>query len=61
MLADKLHQYGPQFSKALNFGPSEQEAITVAEIVTKMAEIWGSQPGWIQDLSKNPHEAHNLR
>lgn len=25
-----------------------------------MAEIWGSQASWIQDLSKNPHEAHNL-
>ena len=60
MLAEKLHQEGPPFAKAWNFGPNDLEACTVAEIVGKLARLWGVQEAWVQDLGKHPHEAKYL-
>jgi len=60
MLAEKLHQEGPMYAKAWNFGPNDQEARTVADIVGKLAELWGAQQAWVQDLGKHPHEANYL-
>jgi CDP-glucose 4,6-dehydratase len=43
MLAEKLYQDGPKYAKAWNFGPNDQEASTVADIVCKLAELWGAK------------------
>jgi CDP-glucose 4,6-dehydratase len=60
MLAEKLHQEGPKYAKAWNFGPNDQEACTVADMVCKLAELWGAQQAWVPDLGKHPHEANYL-
>ena len=60
MLAEKLYQDGPKYAKAWNFGPNDQEVSTVADIVCKLAELWGAKEAWVQDLGKHPHEANYL-
>jgi CDP-glucose 4,6-dehydratase len=60
LLAEKLYQDGPKYSKAWNFGPNDQEARTVASIVGKLNELWGGHQAWIKDLDNHPHEASYL-
>jgi len=60
MLAEKLYHEGPKYAKAWNFGPNDQGACTVADIVRKLAELWGAKEAWVQDLGNHPHEANYL-
>ena len=60
MLAEKLYQEGPKYAKAWNFGPTDQGACTVADIVRKLAELWGAKDAWVKDLGNHPHEANYL-
>ncbi len=61
LLADKLLAGEAGFADAWNFGPSEDGALTVAEIATALAEKWGSPAAWIRGRSSEPHEANLLR
>lgn len=62
-LAVKMLKYGNRYAEAWNFGPSEEDSITVKEVVHKVLEFWGS--GKWEDVSQkipDPlHEAKYLR
>ena len=45
---------------AWNFGPSESQAKTVADVSNMAGTIWGAQKNWEQDSISHPHEADLL-
>ena len=61
-LAVKMLKYGNRYSEAWNFGPSEEDSVTVEEVVHKVLEFWGS--GNWEDISQKMsdpfHEAKYL-
>jgi CDP-glucose 4,6-dehydratase len=60
-LAARLLREGGAFAEAWNFGPSEQLAVTVRDLVQKLIECWGA--GEWEDVSSDdaPHETGLLR
>lgn len=64
-LAEKLHQHGPKFSGAWNFGPHYDDAKPVGWIVEHMASRWtahhGKPPKWEIDRGPHSHEAQMLK
>lgn len=54
-LADKLLNEGEEFSGAWNFGPHENNAITVREMVDYAIEAWGGGD-WIENDPKDAPE-----
>lgn len=64
-LAQKLHDRGPEFSGAWNFGPRLEDVCSVEWIVQHLAARWssfgGSVPRWETDPGPHPHEARMLR
>lgn len=63
-LAARMWDKGGEFGGGWNFGPSEDSAVKVGDIATKVVQLWGS--GRWDDLSKpgisasEPHEATYL-
>ena len=61
MLAEQLHTNGPEFSKAWNFGPNEQDTYTVADVANKVSQLWGKQNAWRAASGEHPHEANYIK
>ena len=61
LLAEKLVEEGPRHAEAWNFGPRDQDMLSVGTIADAMAARWGNNARWMQDQSSHPHEAHTLR
>jgi CDP-glucose 4,6-dehydratase len=61
MLAEKLWDDGPAYAAAWNFGPSDDDAQSVAWIADRLVALWGSGATWKLDSGPHPHEAHHLR
>lgn len=61
VLAEYLYNHGESFVGAWNFGPNDDDVKPVSDIVTYMAEKWGSGATWIHDESNHPHEAQLLK
>ncbi len=57
LLAEKLDRAGPQFAKAWNFGPNKNDIHSVADLVKKLCEMWGSPQTWNVQVSEFSHEA----
>ncbi len=49
------------FATAWNFGPSDEETWTVAQVADLMASRWGSGASWITDGTPAEHEARYLK
>jgi CDP-glucose 4,6-dehydratase len=60
-LAELLYESGPAYTEGWNFGPKDEDAMTVGWIVDKMAGLWGSEARWEIDQGEHPHEANWLR
>ncbi len=60
LLAEKLWS-DARFAGGWNFGPSERDACTVAEVMEKVVQLWGSALRWEADEGSHPHEATLLR
>lgn len=63
-LAEKLHSDdGSTYANAWNFGPSDDDAQPVDQIVTRLCDRWGDGASWeLEDASKEfPHEATYLK
>ncbi|MCK4320997.1 CDP-glucose 4,6-dehydratase [candidate division WOR-3 bacterium] len=62
-LAVMMFKSGNRYAEAWNFGPTEEDSITVKEMVNKVVELWGK--GEWEDISQkisDPlHEAKYLR
>lgn len=45
-LARRLHKGGAAFADAWNFGPREENAVTVSTLIEGLARKWGAGAGW---------------
>ena len=61
ILAQALYQEGAKFDGAWNFGPRDEDARTVQEVINLLIKNWGSEASWTQDQGEQPHEAHSLK
>lgn len=61
VLAQALCQNGPQYMGAWNFGPRDDDAKPVKEVIDLLISKWGSKAAWEQDAGTHPHEAHSLK
>ncbi|MDD4456260.1 MAG: CDP-glucose 4,6-dehydratase [Syntrophotalea acetylenica] len=61
MLAQKLVEEGREFEGGWNFGPADESARTVGEVVTTFSTVWGDGAKHVLDSSEHPHEATWLK
>lgn len=61
VLAQALFREGPQFNGAWNFGPRDEDARPVQEVVNLLIKNWDAAASWTQDEKEQPHEAHALK
>lgn len=50
-----------EFACGWNFGPTDDEAMTVGEVATCAAQTWGDGARWSTDGGTHPHEEQWLR
>ncbi|HEY3375060.1 MAG TPA: CDP-glucose 4,6-dehydratase [Candidatus Aquicultor sp.] len=60
MLGEQLYKKGALFAAGWNFGPSDDDATPVGDIVERMISYWGSGE-FIIDKLDNLHEANYLK
>jgi CDP-glucose 4,6-dehydratase len=51
----------PELVGGWNFGPEDQDARPVGEVVQDIAQIWGDGARWEADGAEHPHEARYLK
>jgi CDP-glucose 4,6-dehydratase len=61
VLAQALYQAGAMFDGAWNFGPRDDDARPVQEVINLLIKNWESAASWTQDQREQPHEAHSLK
>ena len=61
VLAQALFQEGVKFNGAWNFGPRDEDARSVQEVIDLLIDSWSLPAKWSQDASEQPHEAHLLK
>jgi CDP-glucose 4,6-dehydratase len=61
VLAQALYEHGSKFDGGWNFGPRDDDARSVKEVINLLIKNWGSVASWHQDQSEQPHEAHSLK
>ncbi|MCX5813470.1 MAG: CDP-glucose 4,6-dehydratase [Proteobacteria bacterium] len=61
LLGQKLIEGRKEFAEAWNFGPFEEENITVGEIVKQVERVWPKIDYEINQTPDQPHEAGMLR
>lgn len=61
VLAQALYQKGAEFSGAWNFGPRDEDARSVREVIDLLISRWDSPVKWTGDSSIQPHEAQFLK
>jgi CDP-glucose 4,6-dehydratase len=61
MLAERLWNEGVACSGGWNFGPREEDARPVLDVVKTAAKMWGDGAEWCTDIALSPHEANLLR
>lgn len=60
-LGEKLFDEGDSWAEGWNFGPPDDDARNVAEIVDLLSAQWPSGGTWQQDVGQHPHEARYLK
>ncbi|MGM0578884.1 MAG: CDP-glucose 4,6-dehydratase [Myxococcota bacterium] len=48
-------------ARAYNFGPSDEDVLTVGEVVERFAAAWGEDASWRVTRDEGPHEAGLLK
>lgn len=61
MLAERLFEDGPSHAEPWNFGPLEESALSVQQIVEKLCASWGGHASWETEAGEHPHEAMQLK
>lgn len=61
LLAERLLENPEKLSPSFNFGPREEDAWTVGQIATKLADMWGEGASWINDEAEHVREDNQLR
>jgi CDP-glucose 4,6-dehydratase len=60
-LAEALYEKGAEVAEAWNFGPGEDDLMTVGQIADHLTATWGEGASWTVDDGEHPHETHLLR
>mgnify|MGYP001112907835 CR=1 FL=1 len=60
LLGSKMYKDGKRYSSAWNFGPNDNDIITVEEIVKSVIKKWGNGDYKV-NMSSQPHEASLLK
>ena len=61
VLAQALFQEGIQYASAWNFGPRDEDARPVKEVINLLIEKSPKGAQWEQDQMEQPHEARSLK
>jgi CDP-glucose 4,6-dehydratase len=61
LLAERLVGEGAAFAEGWNFGPDDESAIPVADLVGRLCRAWGRDPGIGSQPGDHPHEAGFLK
>ena len=61
MLAERLWDEGAVCAGGWNFGPREEDARSVLDVVKTAAKMWGDGAEWCVNIALSPHEANILR
>jgi CDP-glucose 4,6-dehydratase len=61
MLAERLCDERARYAEAWNFGPRDEDAKSVEEIVALAARAWGDALQWRVDAGMHPREARMLK
>lgn len=61
VLAQALYKSGMKFASSWNFGPRDEDARTVKEVINLLIERSPAGAKWEQDQSEQPYEAHSLK
>ena len=60
-LAQALYLSGNVFNGGWNFGPRNEDARPVKEVINLLIDNWMSSRTWMQEKNQQPHEANSLR
>jgi CDP-glucose 4,6-dehydratase len=61
VLAQALYEKGNAFASSWNFGPHDEDARSVEEVVNLLIAQWDQPAAWHHEGSEQPHEANLLR
>ena len=61
LLAEGLLAQQGECATSFNFSPSDEGALTVERIATRLASMWGEGASWVRDSAPTVHEAKILR
>lgn len=61
VLAERLYAAPTNHAEAWNFGPAQEDARTVGEVVTAFCGYWGDGAAWHTTSAAQPHEARFLK
>ncbi|WAH37694.1 CDP-glucose 4,6-dehydratase [Alicyclobacillus dauci] len=61
ILAEALWNLGEPYAEGWNFGPNDENVLTVREMTHSILELWGTGAGLSYNKAKQPHEANMLR
>lgn len=61
LLAERLDSDSQKFSGGWNFGPSENNIVSVSQILEKISDVWGEQVQISNESGTNFHEAEFLK
>ncbi len=60
-LAESLWDTGSVYARGWNFGPRDENAWRVKDVVEHVSKLWGAEAHWNIDSSPQPHEEMNLK
>jgi CDP-glucose 4,6-dehydratase len=61
VLAQRLWTGGARFAGGWNFGPADEDARPVRDVVDRITALWGEGARWVADERQHPHEAQYLK
>jgi len=61
ILAQALYEQGPIYDGGWNFGPRDEDARSVQDVINLLIKNWGSIASWQQDHTEQPYESHALK
>jgi CDP-glucose 4,6-dehydratase len=61
VLAEALYSQGMKYASPWNFGPRDEDARCVQEVINLLIDQWGSSAKWEKEVVEQPHEANLLK
>ena len=61
MLVEQLWNNINEYSGAWNFGPSDEDAVTVREVTQRLIDCWNEKVEFVYNEGQHPHEAGYLK